>query len=216
MLNWTKQANGVGHEATGASGRYYSILKHGVGRFRLAGGGGKYDQKIGTLSALKALCEEVEAACTEFAGVLGTGPDIGTAAIEKTEAFVEATALVQAATDPDGDDDGPGGLPFDPTTPFDAPPPFADPDLDLGHIVLPPQPPAELVQEPAAPEPHPDTEMPLAPEPDTGDPGAYHRSDDRDSLPSTLDRLYRLRDLCWRSGGYLVPVKRYGSVRRAG
>ncbi len=76
MLNWTKipmPAAGPialsGYQATGAGGRYYSILKHGT-RFRLAAGGGKYDQKVATLAVLKEVCEGLEVTLAEFAEVM--------------------------------------------------------------------------------------------------------------------------------------------------
>lgn len=74
-LTWTKiPMPGVsptaysGYQATGASRRHYSILKHGT-RFRLAGGGGHADQRVATLAVLKDVCEQIEASVVS--GMIG-------------------------------------------------------------------------------------------------------------------------------------------------
>lgn len=268
MLTWTKipmPAAGPTaysrYQATGASGRYYSILKHGT-RFRLAAGGGKYDQKVSTLADLKEVCEGLEVTLAEFGEVMmvnvkpgvtvakgqlvttdmiQTGPTDETpvavqefpvtttcgntlliAATSQEEAVTFARRdgfAVRLAADTDEDDEHP-----DYTTPLD------DDDFPLGtqQNPLPDEPGLDTVVPeyrpgtPPVPEPaeHPDHETPLAaPEPPQDAPAAVRSPnwpvDDRDALPNVLGRLTLYRDLSWRPGSVIAPVRRYSGGRRA-
>lgn len=276
-LNWTKLPvlgtdGHAGYTATGTSGRFYSILKYGSGRFRLAAGGGLDDQKVGSLTALKTMCENIESVMsvaepegeqretptvppmtgslmipvppvptTDFPGVTGmVGMNTTDGEVPKLnwtgirpESDVEypvktacgATLLI-AAESPEmavtiARADG-FLVAVDP--PVVVPVPPVDPDTDLDFIVPNDRPTAPVPVPDVQPtEPHPDTETPLAPpEPVQNEPtaweaaidaGFYHQTFDRNSVPSVLGRAVMYRDMSWRSGGFLAPVRRYGTIR---